>query len=241
MKNGGGEALIPRPLVSGPQKILLFSSSGSAGNFQPRNAPLPRAFFVGKLPQSGGAGGSGIWGETPPPLPPPPISQEQANRPWPSAGSGPGVPPPSPGGAGGSRARWALRPRGRSQPPLGCRGPGVPTAEGGGGQEAHPTVSKEKASSPPHPPRIKEGKKIKTQPRKRLGVFSPPPLPVSYMGPKPPKPPWLLLDAPPQNPQPTRATAPACCRAGSLSTHHLLFIGKSEWSHFVAYASRLYL
>lgn len=139
--------------------------------------------------------------------------------------------PPS-GEAGGSRARRALPP-----PPV---PPGSPLSHHGGpggrgGGAAHPTFSKGRACSLPHPPRIKEEEeeeKERFKPNRGkdlVGVFFPPRL--SLTGGR----------SPPSTPRCPPKPAPTRCRAGFLSTHHLLFIGKSEWSHFVAYASRLYL
>lgn len=172
--------------------------------FPAQKRTSPAGFFCREIaPKRRGGRERYMGGDTPPPLPPPPISQEQANRPWPSAGSGPGVPPPSPGGAGGSRARWALRPRGRSQPPLGCRGPGVPTAEGGGGgKKRTPQFQRRKRLLLLTHPASKKGKRLKPNRGRDLGFFLPPPCLSLTWGRSPPSPPGCSLTPPPKTPSP---------------------------------------
>lgn len=109
---------------------------------------------------------------------------------------------PPPGEAGGSRARRALPP-----PPV---PPGSPLSHHGGpggrgGGAAHPTFSKGRACSLPHPPRIKEAeeeKKKRFKPNRGkdlVGFFSP--LACHLQGAEAPQAP---LAAPP-NPHPPAA------------------------------------
>lgn len=135
--------------------------------------------------------------------------------------------PGPPGEAGGSG-------------PGGCGAPAPRCGSRGGRGGLAPQIHRE-GCCPPHPPASKKNKTIKkkkyTQPRKsRAFLFFPPPSLVPGTVQKPPSTPQIN-----PNPQNLPKRPRPGCRAGSLPTHHLLFIGKSEWSHFVAYAARLYL
>lgn len=153
-KNGGG-ALNPRPLVSAPQNPFVFQQEIS----KPK-AHLSRRPFVGKSPQSEGAGGSGISGSP---------SRGEALRFWLSAGPCPAVCPW--GGAGGAGPGRSFAPRAPQPVPAAARG-----SRGGGGAAPHNFKGESVFSSSPTPhQRIK---KIKTQPRKRFCV----PSPVSHVG-----------------------------------------------------------
>lgn len=105
-KNGGG-ALNPRPLVSAPQNPFVFQQEIS----KPK-AHLSRRPFVGKSPQSEGAGGSGISGRSAPVL-----AVGRAVSCCLSLGRG-----------RGSRARPELRPQGPTARP--GRSPRVPGRRG---------------------------------------------------------------------------------------------------------------
>lgn len=145
---------------------------------------------------------------------------------WRSAGPCPAVCPW--GGAGAAGPGGSFAPRAPQPVPAAARG-----SRGGGGAAPHNFKGESVFSSSPTPhQRIK---KIKTQPRKRFCV----PSPVSHVGQKPPEALSLPSGAPQSHTPPS--PAPRLLQSRFLFTHHLLFIGKSEWSHFVAYASRLYL
>lgn len=104
-KMGGWKAINSPPAGFCFAKSFCFPAADRQEISSPETH-LSRRPFVGKLPQNGGAGGSGVGGEPPP--------REQANRPRPSARPRPPRPP--------GRGRRPPGPA-RAWPPLPAAGP----------------------------------------------------------------------------------------------------------------------
>lgn len=134
-----------------------------------------------------------------------------------------------PGEAGGAGPGGRFTPRSPRAGPTRLRA----AAPRGSREKSAPHILKRKESS--HPPRIKEKTTKKTPTAEKTSGCFPSHLSLTW-GRSPQSTPRYT-----PKPQAAAPTTPRGCRAGFLATHHLLFIGKSEWSHFVAYASRVYL